>query len=68
MIPGVASRLVKHAKTSNAKFTTLVGESISGLVDLLIVELRKQTKTCSGLLDSVRPIFDFVSPFYTIHH
>lgn len=41
MIPGVASRLVKHTKTANSKFTTLVGESINGLVDLLIVELRK---------------------------
>ena len=40
MIPGVASRLVKHTKTSNKKFTNLVGESINGLVDLLIVELR----------------------------
>ena len=40
MIPGVASRLVKHTKTSNTKFTNLVGESINGLVDLLIVELR----------------------------
>ena len=41
MIPGVASRLVKHTKTVNSKFTTLVGESINGLVDLLIVELRR---------------------------
>ena len=41
LIPGVASRLAKHAKTANAKFTQLVADSISGLVDLLIVELRE---------------------------
>ena len=65
MIPGVTSRLVKHGKTANAKFTTLVGESINGLVDLLIVELRKQSTTCCELLDALRPIFDFVSPYYS---
>lgn len=68
MIPGVASRLVKLTKTSNSKYVSLVGDSIKGLVDLLIVELRLKTTTCLDLLDALRPIFNYSSPFYFHHH
>ena len=58
MLPGVASRLCKHGKTQNSKFTSLVSDSISGLVDLLIIELRKATPTCTLMIEAMKPVFE----------
>ena len=67
MLPGISDCLSKQAKTSNTKFAQLVGDSITALVDLLIIELRLQTKTCCELVSAMRPLFDCSMPFY-FHH
>ena len=64
----MASRLVKVGKTSNAKYVTLIGDSINGLVDLLIIEMRCKSHTCMDLLEAMVPIFTYASPFYASHH
>ena len=68
LIPNVASRLCKHAKTQNTKFTGLVGDSIQGLVDLLIIELRQKTFTSQLMVRAMLPVFDHSQPFYLHHH
>ncbi len=68
MLPGISDRLSKQAKTSNIKFSQLVCDSITALVDLLIVELRLQTKTCCELVSAMRPLFDCSMPFYYHHY
>ena len=37
------------------------------MVDLLIVELRADSKTVCDLIDAMRPIFDCSQQFYTQH-
>ena len=68
LIPGTASRLTKHGKSSNAAFTAIVGEAMTALVDLLATEVRLQTKSCCKLVEACRPVFDMAQAFFFHHH
>lgn len=68
LIPGTASRLAKHGKSTNTAFTTIVGEAMIVLVDLLSLEVRLQTKTCCRLVAACRPLFDMAQAFFFHHH
>ena len=64
MIPGVATRLVKPLKLVNQSYLKLIAESINGLVDMLIIELRIKSKTSMDLVEALKPLFDYTKPFY----
>ena len=64
LVKEVAEQLVWYKKTDQQDVTDAVHRSISLLIDLLIVELQKQTPTCVALAKAIQPIFDPNRVFY----